>query len=49
MSGAPFSSGGFSTSLKPTGGVGRRLTVRYDGFVQVALHKLATGSTQSLS
>ena len=43
--GHPFSSGGFSTSLKPTRRVGRRLTVRYDGFVRVAPHKLATGST----
>jgi len=41
----PLSSDGISTSLKPAPRVetSRRLTVRYDGFAQVTLHKLATG------
>ena len=36
---------GLARPLSRLARVGRRLTVRYDGFVQVALHKLATGST----
>ena len=44
----PLSSDGISTSLKPALAhteqeTSRRLSVRYDGFAQVTLHKLATG------
>lgn len=44
----PLSSDGISTSLKPTTRVSRCLSVRYDGFMEVALHKLATGLAQQM-
>jgi hypothetical protein len=43
--GHPLSSDGVSTSLKPAQlyETSRRLSVRYDGFAEVTLYKLATG------